>query len=331
MIIINYVLHMTPQGLPEAGIDGGGIFKEFIVEFARQAFDPANGLWKETQAGKLYPNPRSGEMVDNHLSHFAFIGRMLAMSVHEGVLVEPELADFFLNSVLGKVNHIHDLQSLDPELYRNLMQLKQVPDPSELCLTFSLTDDKGEEVELMQGGSLVDVTRDNFVLYIARVAHHKLNVQLQQQSQAFRRGFNDLIDSRWMQMFQPRELQNLIGGTDHGYEVADLETHCTYGGGYHPSQPYIQSFWRVMDSFTSKERALLLAFVTSCPRPPLRGFQALKPRFTVYQVRIESDADRLPTASTCVNLLKLPTYSSEEVLRAKLLFVITSEAGFEFS
>ena len=41
---------------------------------------------------------------------------------------------------------------------------------------------------------------------------------------------------------------------------------------------------------------------------------------------------RLPSASTCVNLLKLPQYDSIEILREKLLWAITNNnAGFELS
>lgn len=43
------------------------------------------------------------------------------------------------------------------------------------------------------------------------------------------------------------------------------------------------------------------------------------------------DNERLPTASTCVNLLKLPMYTDERILRAKLLQAINSGAGFDLS
>ena len=43
------------------------------------------------------------------------------------------------------------------------------------------------------------------------------------------------------------------------------------------------------------------------------------------------EVDRLPTASTCVNLLKLPMYTDERTLREKLLYAIEADAGFEYS
>ncbi len=41
--------------------------------------------------------------------------------------------------------------------------------------------------------------------------------------------------------------------------------------------------------------------------------------------------ERLPTAATCVNLLKLPAYTSPETLKVKLLYAIKSGAGFDLS
>ena len=43
------------------------------------------------------------------------------------------------------------------------------------------------------------------------------------------------------------------------------------------------------------------------------------------------ETGRLPTASTCFNLLKLPNFKSKKVLREKLLYAIRSGAGFELS
>ena len=45
----------------------------------------------------------------------------------------------------------------------------------------------------------------------------------------------------------------------------------------------------------------------------------------------ESDPGRLPTSATCMNLLKLPAYTSSEVLREKLMYAISAGAGFELS
>ena len=43
------------------------------------------------------------------------------------------------------------------------------------------------------------------------------------------------------------------------------------------------------------------------------------------------DVDRLATSSTCFNTLKLPNYRRLPTMRSKLLYAISSGAGFELS
>lgn len=75
----------------------------------------------------------------------------------------------------------------------------------------------------------------------------------------------------------------------------------------------VKRFWSVVSAMSAKEKAALLRFVTSCERPPPLGFESMQPPFCVHRVGIRADGERLPTASTCFNTLKLPTYSSEKV------------------
>ena len=43
------------------------------------------------------------------------------------------------------------------------------------------------------------------------------------------------------------------------------------------------------------------------------------------------DVDRLPSASTCSNTLRLPNYRRLETLQEKLLYAARSNAGFDLS
>ena len=115
------------------------------------------------------------------------------------------------------------------------------------------------------------------------------------------------------------------------FDVDDMRANCRYIGGYTGIERTISRFWNVVASLTAKQQADLLRFVTSCERPPPLGFASLNPPFTIQRVGIMRDGDRLPTASTCFNTLKLPTYSSEKVMRQRLIYAIESGAGFELS
>lgn len=326
------VSFINADGLPEAGIDGGGVFKEFLTELAKIAFDPRLGLFKEAHSNRLYPNPVSGAVVPDHVSKFEFLGRILGKAMYEGVLVDLPFAPFFLRKLLGKTTYMNELPSLDPETYRNLLFLRSYEgDVSDLALTFSITQDQlGEMVEipLIPGGENIPVTAKNRYEYILRVANWHLNSAIQVQSAAFLRGFTDMVPQEWLRMFTVDELDVLISGASNPLDLHDFKYHVVYSNGYSASHPTIQAFWKVVEGFDAEQKAALLKFVTSVPRPPLLGFKDLVPKFAISKV---ADTDRLPTAATCVNLLKLPDYGNEELLRQKLLYAIKAGAGFELS
>jgi ubiquitin-protein ligase E3 C len=54
-----------------AGIDGGGVFKEFLTSLAKEVFDTDRGLWLSTKQHELYPNPHkyaTDGMMDSYVS-----------------------------------------------------------------------------------------------------------------------------------------------------------------------------------------------------------------------------------------------------------------------
>jgi ubiquitin-protein ligase E3 C len=169
-------------------------------------------------------------------------------------------------------------------------------------------------------------------LPVGLVAKHHVVDRVKEQSEAFTRGLWEVIDRQWLLLFNEPELQVLISGaTDGKIDVEDMRQNARYIGGYTGIDRNINRFWKVVATFSSKHQADLLRFVTSCERPPPLGFASLIPPFTIQRVGILRDGDKLPTASTCFNILKLPTYSSEKVLRDRLIYAIESGAGFELT
>jgi ubiquitin-protein ligase E3 C len=74
-----------------------------------------------------------------------------------------------------------------------------------------------------------------------------------------------------------------------------------------------------------------LKFVTSSSRQPLLGFEFLNPPFCIQKVPLDAAGQKLPSAGTCMSLLKLPEYRDKETMRLKILYAISSNAGFELS
>lgn len=167
-------------------------------------------------------------------------------------------------------------------------------------------------VDLIPQGSNVPVTNQNRIQYIYSMANYRLNTQIAKQCRAFFRGLSTIIDIKWLRMFNQQELQILLGGASVPIDLNDLRQH-TVLAGYMDHDPTVKNFWKVMESFDNDLRMKFVKFVTSCSRPPLLGFKELVPQFCLRNAG--ADDERLPTSSTCVNLLKLPNYSSYRILK----------------
>ncbi|ANQ08265.1 Ubiquitin-protein ligase [Plasmodium coatneyi] len=185
-----------------------------------------------------------------------------------------------------------------------------------------------ECVDLIENGRNIVVNDHNKKQYIKLYINHKFKKIVREKTQAFLRGFSDLIPTRWLKLFNAHELKTLISGNDKCFDVDDLRRNVVYGGGYTANSQTVVNLYHILKTFSPKEKSLFLMFVTSCSRSPLLGFQELYPKFCIFRV---GDNTRLPTASTCVNLLKLPDYASREILRKNLLTAISGTQGFDLS
>jgi len=231
------------------------------------------------------------------------------------------------------------------------LQLKNYPgDVEDFALNFTVTDTisipattslngapettRSITRELKSNGSNMPVTNQNRLVYISYIARHRLQVQPYPQTNAFLQGLGQIIQPSWLSMFNQSELQTLVGGDSGEIDVSDLRRNTVYSGAYilgddKQEHPTVKLFWEVLQSMSNTDRQKVLKFVTSTPRAPLLGFSHLNPRFSIRDS--STDEDRLPSTSTCANLLKLPRYTQARTLREKLLYAINSGAGFDLS
>lgn len=330
------IVFIDQFGQPEAGIDGGGVFKEFLTTLTRQVFDTDRGLWRTNERQELYPNPHSYARQADQLEWYTFLGRILGKALYDGILVDVKLASFFLGKWLGHQGYLDDLaslHSLDAALYRGLIQLKNYTGDVEndFALNFTVSDEEfgvTHTTELIPGGADIPVTKENRLSYIYHVSRYRLSRQIEPQCRAFFQGLSELIDPRWLRLLSRDELGVLVSGTDSPIDLADLRAHTVYGG-FHEKDLAVTYFWEALESMDQASRKAFLRFVTSSPNPPLLGFSELNPQFAIRNAG--DDVTRLPTASTCVNLLKLPAYTSRAQCLEKLLYAVHSEAGFDLS
>ncbi|CAI7575329.1 unnamed protein product [Penicillium bialowiezense] len=364
-------------GAMEAGIDGGGVTKEFLTSVTSEAFktDDVESMFAENDHHLLYPHPAAVDQrkailneaglpsssavwqdeVRGLLRKYEFLGRVIGKCLYEGILIDVNFAPFFLlkwaltggsRSAVKESSYranLNDLKDLDEGLYQGLLQLKNYPgDVEDFALDFTVNNTipmpsgrhRTSTVELKPNGSQTAVTNKNRLVYISYMARYRLQLQPSMQTNAFLQGLGQMIQPAWLSMFNQSELQTLVSGDKADIDVEDLRRNTLYGGVYvigddNMEHPTIALFWQVMHQMNNEERQKVIRFVTSTPRAPLLGFSHLHPRFSIRDS--SEDQERLPSTSTCVNLLKLPRYSDAETLRTKLLYAVSSGAGFDLS
>ncbi|TIA03007.1 hypothetical protein D6C82_02263 [Aureobasidium pullulans] len=198
----------------------------------------------------------------------------------------------------------------------------------DLGLDFTLPGYPG--VELQPNGSEMDVTIENVELYVEKVIDFTLGCGVQKQVDAFSAGFSQVFPYSALKAFTPDELVMLFGRADEDWSLETLMDSIKADHGFNLDSASVKNLLQTMSEFTLPERRDFLQFVTGSPKLPIGGFKSLTPMFTVVckpnELPLMPD-DYLPSVMTCVNYLKMPNYSTQEVLRAKLSVAIKEGQG----
>nr|CDP94610.1 BMA-HECD-1, isoform d [Brugia malayi] len=185
-------------------------------------------------------------------------------------------------------------------------------------------------MELIENGMNIDVTANNVELYIASCTDFYLSSGILNQLKAFREGFDLVFPLRNLRMFVPRELQTLLSGDQcPEWTREDIISFTEPKLGYTKESPGFLRFVDVLVGMNACERKSFLQFTTGCSSLPPGGLANLHPRLTIVR-KVDSGDGSYPSVNTCVHYLKLPDYSSTEIMRERLL-TATNEKGFHLN
>ncbi|UJR08940.1 hypothetical protein I4U23_013192 [Adineta vaga] len=198
----------------------------------------------------------------------------------------------------------------------------------DLSLVFTLPG--YSNIELKRNGKDCLVTIYNLDEYINLVVYWTLVEGVRRQFESFRDGFNSIFPIHHLKCFYPDELHQVFCGSG-STELWDLKvllesTRCDHG--YNLNSRAVKWLFDIMINFDIDEQRAFIQFVTGSPRLPVGGFRMLHPPLTIVRKTAENNSDNnnpdlfLPSVMTCVNYLKLPDYSSKEIMKAKLTTAI---------
>ncbi|XP_032081270.1 E3 ubiquitin-protein ligase TRIP12 isoform X3 [Thamnophis elegans] len=283
---------------------------------------------------------------------FRFLGKLMAKAIMDFRLVDLPLGLPFYKWMLRQETSLtsHDLFNIDPvvaksvyhleEIVRQKRRLEQDKSQTKESLQYALetltmngcsVEDLGLDftlpgfpnIELKKGGKDIPVTIHNLEEYLRLVIFWALNEGVSRQFDSFRDGFESVFPLSHLQYFYPEELDQLLcGSKTDTWDAKTLMECCRPDHGYTHDSRAVKFLFEILSSFDSEQQRLFLQFVTGSPRLPVGGFRSLNPPLTIVRKTFESTEnpdDFLPSVMTCVNYLKLPDYSSIEIMREKLL------------
>lgn len=211
-----------------------------------------------------------------------------------------------------------------------------------LCRVFTMIG--ADDIPLVPGGHDVAVTLSSLHDYVALNLEFLLHRTIASQVRAFRHGFHAScgreiqLGHELFQVFDVVELELLSSDRTNGQRTlwdrhgVALRQHMVCAHGYSSASRAIHDLVAILCDLAIEDQRLFVRFVTGADRLPVGGLGHLEPKLTVVRKgqgpggAEERDAV-LPSASTCTNYLKLPEYSTREVMKARLLYCITEGQG----
>ncbi|XP_070984589.1 E3 ubiquitin-protein ligase HECTD1-like isoform X8 [Oncorhynchus clarkii lewisi] len=174
------------------------------------------------------------------------------------------------------------------------------------------------------------VTMDNAEEYVELMFDFCMHTGIQKQMEAFREGFNRVFPMEKLSSFSHKEVQMILcGNQSPSWTSEDVMNYTEPKLGYTRDSPGFLRFVRVLCGMSSDERKAFLQFTTGCSTLPPGGLANLHPRLTIVR-KVDAADSSYPSVNTCVHYLKLPEYSSEDIMRERLL-AATMEKGFHLN
>ncbi|KAI1504661.1 E3 ubiquitin-protein ligase UPL3 [Biscogniauxia marginata] len=198
----------------------------------------------------------------------------------------------------------------------------------DLALDFTLPG--YPDIELIPGGSHIQVTIYNVESYLEKVIDMTLGSGVKRQVEAFRTGFSQVFPYSALSAFTPDELVTLFGRVDEDWSLETLMDSIKADHGFNMDSRSVRNLLQTMSELTPAQRRDFLQFTTGSPKLPIGGFKSLTPMFTVVCKPSEppySSDDYLPSVMTCVNYLKLPDYTSIDSMKRQLFTAIKEGQG----
>uniref|UniRef100_A0A3B4BE60 HECT domain-containing protein n=1 Tax=Periophthalmus magnuspinnatus TaxID=409849 RepID=A0A3B4BE60_9GOBI len=310
---------------------------------------------KSNEHGKYILTPCPISYSEEQLLHF--FGQLLGIAIRADIPLPLDLLGSFWKGLVGEsLDAEHDLQEADVLTYNLVQKFENVSDevelealcaeissqhhsgespdsPSRPCCTFTYFTMSGEEVELCQGGRNLTVSWENKDMYARAVRNLRLReLQNLECMTAVRAGLASIIPLQLLTMLSPFEVELRTCGLPY-INLEFLKAHTMYQVGLMETDQHIEFFWTALEMFTQEELCKFIKFACNqeripftCPCKDGGPDTAHVPPYPMKIAPPDGAAgqpdSRYIRVETCMFMVKLPQYTSLDVMLEKLRYAI---------
>ena len=293
------------------------------------------------------PLPPDAPNMGKILERFRFLGAFIGKALLDGRLVSLPLSTPLYKAICGVAVRAADLCDIDPDKAKHLAHLHNVArqkraadtieDPHRRMLAlasiedvelYSLTMEYApsstmhgfKSFELVPDGANVTVTNDNVHEYVKLMYRFILVDGVRRQIDAVCEGISEVFSASQLKAFTPAELRSMLSGeATVSWTKEELVEHLEPRNGYDTESPTFLHLVQVLTDMGERDRKDFLRFATGVRVLPPGGLKNLEPKLTVVKKLCDTNPDaHFPSANTCFHFLKLPEYSSQDILLTRL-------------
>ena len=298
---------------------GSGPLYEFVSKSLSDALTSDLFTFVDSRNVVVQPNVRQDTLGDLRM-----VGRLVGLAIaHQvpiyfplsrgciSVLIDPLHARMYTEEAFEWLQHDN------PDRATPLANLKKIS-PQEL--EFAQLSFPGDESRI--------VDHNNLSQYLIDVAVADNIIPTEAGMIEITRGVYDVLPYGQLSWLSVEELSDLFVSAARPVTVAELRAASSVADSQKDFKE-IEWFWETLESFSQEQLRNLLQFVSGSRFLPVHGLEASWLGIMVNTV--EDARDSLPRAQLCFKQLKLPRYSSKQMLREKLLFAIDNCSTVDIS
>ncbi|XP_040578210.1 probable E3 ubiquitin-protein ligase HECTD4 [Lepeophtheirus salmonis] len=335
-------LPLNVKMIGEEVFGNSGSFRHFLSRTTQELLSRAIPLFVPNLGSerKGLWTLKSDEVLSyNTEKYLKFFGQLIGMALRAGIPLALNLMPQNWKSLADCQLNDCDLRDFDPNTSNLISSIKNIKNQEEFeefiedyqFPKMTVLEVSGNERELIPGGGSIYLSWSNRNEYIEALKKFKMQeMACTERWIHIKAGLASVIPMDiFLSLFKPSEIEAIICGPNR-VNIRYIKEHTIYQVGIRESDAHVRYFWSVLETLSKSQIQKFIKFCSNQDRIQTWSEENLPP----YPMKIapangNSDEDDDPDqryirVETCMFMIKLPRYSSYEIMRKKIIFAISS-------